>query len=155
MARKVNKPVVGGAAALAIAVGLIAPWEGKKNDPYKDIVGVWTVCYGETRVQMRTYTDQECLQMLNKATAEFQAGVVKCVPGLATRPYQLGASTSLAYNIGTAAFCRSTAARKFNAGDWEGGCNAFRMWRFAGDREVRGLVNRRNAEVRVCLTGLS
>ena len=46
--------VVGGGfgAALLLAIPFIGGWEGKSNDPYNDIVGVKTVCYGETRVEL-------------------------------------------------------------------------------------------------------
>jgi len=70
------------------------------------------------------------------------------------REQQLIASVSLAYNIGTGGFCRSTAARRFNAGNWRGGCDAFLMWNRAGGRVVRGLTLRRQRERAICLTGL-
>ena len=152
--RRFNKPLVGASVATALAVGIIAPWEGKKNDPYRDIVGVFTVCYGETRVPMRRYTDEECKEMLIKAVSEFQSGVLACTPNLYNRPHQLAAATSLSYNIGTSAYCRSTVARRFNAGDFRGACEGFIAWRYAGGKEVRGLVNRRKDETRLCLTGL-
>jgi hypothetical protein len=38
-----------GACAAAIMTPLVAGWEGKRNDPYLDIVAVQTVCYGKTR----------------------------------------------------------------------------------------------------------
>jgi lysozyme len=55
-----------GAAALAISAPLVAKWEGKRNDPYRDIVGVPTVCYGDTRdVTMgRRVGDAECTDRL-------------------------------------------------------------------------------------------
>ena len=96
-----NKKLIGGSAAgLLLATAIIGRWEGKRNDPYLDIVGVPTVCYGETRVEMKTYTDAECKQMLQEAVKDYQQGVIACVPSLVDRPYQLAASTSLAYNIG-------------------------------------------------------
>jgi len=152
-----KKTVGGAAAALALAVGLIAPWEGKENDPYRDIVGVWTVCYGETRVPMRKYSDAECKVMLDKAAGGFQKKVLKVNPQLINYPYQLAAATSLAYNIGAAAYKGSTAARKFNQGDYIGACNAFKSWNKVRKNGVlvvsNGLVNRRNAEVRLCYQG--
>ncbi len=163
MNKTTRRGLIGGGAgvillASTLSTDIIAKWEGKRNDPYRDIVGVLTVCYGETNVPMRRYTDQECRAMLEKSTQKYQQGVIRCVPSLAQRPYQLAAATSLAYNIGTVGFCNSTAARRFNAGDLRGGCEAIRMFRFAGPpgnkREVRGLVNRRNDEVKLCLTGL-
>lgn len=62
--------------------------------------------------------------------------------------------SALIFNIGTGGFCRSTAARRFNAGNWRGGCDAFLMWNKAGGREVRGLTLRRQRERALCLKGL-
>lgn len=151
-----NKVAVGGAvaAALAMAVPFISRWEGRSLDPYQDIVGVWTVCDGETRVEMRRYTPEECDAMTRKAAGEFAEQVLRCTPILRNRPHQLAAATSLAYNIGARAYCDSTVARRFNAGDFRGACEAFGRWVYAGGREVRGLVRRRADERRLCLTGL-
>ncbi|MHB9878308.1 lysozyme [Pacificimonas sp. ICDLI1SI03] len=155
--RKTSKAGVGVfvAGAVAMAATVIAPWEGKRNDPYVDIVGVETVCYGETRVDMRFYSDAECLAMLQDAVKGFTAAVLQCSPTLADRPVQLAAASSLAYNIGTGAYCRSTVDRRFDRGDYAGACDAFMMWVKAGGRTVRGLVNRRTAERELCLTGLN
>lgn len=151
-----GKAIGGAAAAIALATtALIAPWEGKRNDPYLDIVKVPTVCYGETRVQMRRYSDHECMEMLQKAVAQdFAPKVYECAPVLWNRPYQAAAAISLTYNIGPAAFCKSTAARLFNAGDLRGGCKALTRFDKAGGKTVRGLTNRRAAEYRLCMTGL-
>lgn len=145
---------LGGVAAAAL-LATLALWEGKSNDPYQDIVGVWTVCYGETRVNMRRYSDAECEDMLAEAAGEFSAGVLKRNPELRGRPYQLAAASSLAYNIGIGAYRGSTAAKRFSRRDWKGGCEALRWWNKAGGRVVRGLVNRRNAEYRLCMTDLA
>lgn len=142
----------GTAAALLLSVPFIANWEGKRNDPYRDIVGISTVCYGETRVEMRRYSDAECLAMLRESVSEFQDDVLKCTPVLKDHPHKLAAATSLAYNIGSTGYCRSTAARRFNAGRFREGCEAFKMWVKAGGVTVKGLVRRRNEEVKLCLT---
>lgn len=140
-----------GVAAASVLVPAVASFEGKRNDPYFDSVNVLTVCFGETRVAMRRYSDAECNQMLAAGLAGFSGAVLACVPGLKEKPHALAASASLAYNIGPAGFCRSTAARRFRAGDIAGGCDAFLMWRFAGGREIRGLKRRRAAERAICL----
>ena len=101
MASKAQKAAGGGiAVALLLAVPLVAKWEGKRNDPYVDIVGVKTVCFGETRVAMRRYSDAECTAMLQEAVKGFAEPVARCTPMIANRPYQLAAASSLAYNIG-------------------------------------------------------
>jgi len=139
-------------AALALATPLIMQWEGKRNDPYRDIVGVLTVCHGETRAPMRHYSDAECAALLAaRVEADYGRPILACVPALARRPHAYAAAISLSYNIGVAGFCRSSAARAFRAGDWTGGCDAFLRWNRAGGREVRGLARRRAAERRLCL----
>ena len=158
MAKLTTNQKVGGGlgvvSALALAVTTIGSWEGKKNDPYIDLAGIPTVCYGETRVSMRRYTDKECRDMLEKATEGFQKEVLRCTPTLRDKPYQLAAATSLAYNIGSKAYCGSTVARRFNSGDIKGGCESFWMWRVSNGRVVQGLVNRRADETKICLTNL-
>ena len=144
--------IVGTAAAGLIAV--TAQWEGLRNDPYDDIVGVATVCYGETNVPMRRYSDDECKDMLAGSLATYAQAVLDRNPELRGHDPQVIAASSLAYNIGPAAYRRSTVARKFSAGDWRGACNAFLAWSYAGGRQVQGLLNRRNAEREICLRGV-
>lgn len=125
---------------------------------YADIVGVWTICDGDTLGVRRgmVETEQGCRDRLERQLVNHARPVLRCVPGLAdpAREHQLVASVSLAYNIGTAGFCRSTVARRFNAGNWRGGCDAMLMWNRAGGREVRGLTLRRQRERAICLKGL-
>lgn len=151
--QRLNK-AVGGSAAAALLISLVAGFEGKRNDPYFDIVNRATVCYGETRVQMRRYSDAECDDMLADGLADFAAPVLKRNPELAGHPAQVAAATSLAYNIGSDAYARSTVARRFSAGNWRGACDAFLSWNRAGGRVVPGLVRRREAERAICLRGL-
>lgn len=148
----------GGAGALLLAIPFIGGWEGKSNDPYNDIVGVKTVCYGETRVQMKRYTDEECLSMLAKAVEDdFMKPVAKSTPTIAERPYELAAATSLAYNIGLGSYQKSSARKLFLQGKFIEGCKAFRPWdkvRRLGKLVVsKGLVNRRKDEIKLCLQG--
>lgn len=65
---------------------------------------------------------------------------------------QYSAMASATFNIGVSAFCGSTMARKANQGDRAGSCKALLMWVYAGGRKIQGLVNRRNAEYRLCMT---
>lgn len=148
-----QKKIGGGvAAAMLIAVPFVLKWEGLRLDPYRDLVGKMTVCAGETNVAMRRYSDAECSAMLRKSlTDSYAVPVIRCTPILADRPYQLAAASSLAYNIGTTAYCRSTVARRFNAGDFVGACNSFLSWSYAGGRQVQGLLNRRRDERKLCL----
>ena len=151
-----NKRLIGllGIPAAALVTGMVALWEGKSNDPYNDLIGVATVCYGETRVEMRHYTDEECADMLQEGLAAFAGPVLKRNPNLKNRPNQLAAAVSLAYNIGPANYNRSTVARRFSQGRWKEGCDAFLMWNRAGGQVVKGLVRRREYERAICLADL-
>lgn len=146
-----------GASAAALMVPFVAGWEGKRNDPYKDRLAydVLTVCYGETRVEMRRYTDAECEEMLADGLGDFARPVLARNPELRSRPEMLAAATSLSYNIGSAAYNRSTVARRFSQGRFREGCNAFLLWNKAGGKVVRGLTRRRESERALCLRGLA
>lgn len=145
-----------GTSAAAGLLALIAQWEGKENVGYRDIVGVPTACFGDTNdvVVGKRYSDAECLARLEQQALAHVEPVLSCTPALKGRDNQLIAAGSLAYNIGTAAYCKSSVDRRFDAGDFKGACDAFLLWNRAGGREVRGLTNRRNAERTLCLKGL-
>jgi lysozyme len=53
---------------------------------------------------------------------------------------------SLAYNIGMAAFGRSSVLHRHNAGAHDKAADAFLLWNKAGGKVLPGLVRRRNAE---------
>jgi lysozyme len=59
---------------------------------------------------------------------------------------QFDALVSLAYNIGTNAFSKSTLVKKLNANDIRGAADQFDVWVNAGGKRMQGLVNRRAKE---------
>ncbi len=144
------------AGAIGIAAAFIGPWEGRELRAYRDIVGVPTICYGETRgIRMgQTATPAECDTMLARAVADFEVQIRPCLPKSLPDPTR-AAFISAAYNIGSGAFCSSGMSRRALAGDLRGACDALRMWNKAGGRVVRGLTNRREAERKLCLDGLT
>lgn len=154
---RLKKTGLGLTVAGSIAVGLVGAWEGLRTTAYRDVVGIPTVCFGETRgVKMGDkYTVDECKAMLGDALAEFETGMRRCLTNpdkIPDKPYV--AFLSLSYNIGTGAFCKSTLVRKANAGDLKGACDAILSWNRAGGRVIQGLVNRRKDERKLCLEGV-
>jgi len=144
-------------ALMAAAVALVSAWEGLRTVAYKDIVGVPTVCFGETRgVKMGDrYSVEECKAMLGDGLVEYETNMRACLKSPDTLPAKPYVSfLSLSYNIGSRAFCNSTLVRRVNAGDIKGGCEAISMWDRAGGKVVKGLVNRRAEERKLCLEGL-
>lgn len=145
---------VGGAGAAAALIALVASFEGKSNDPYEDplVRNLMTVCYGQTNVPMRRYSDAECTEMLATSLDKYAREVKRMSPGL--KGNQLLAAVSVTYNVGSAAYARSTARRRFDAGDLRGGCEALTWFNRAGGKVVKGLQRRRQAEYRLCIEGL-
>lgn len=155
---KPNSRLKKSGAVMAAAIALVSAWEGVRTVAYQDIVGVPTVCFGETRgVKMGDrYSMDECRAMLGDALVEFETGMRKCLTNPDSIPDKsYVAFLSLSYNIGTGAFCKSTVARRANAGDIKGACNAIPAWNRAGGKVVKGLTNRRAEEQKICLKGAS
>lgn len=145
------------AAFLAAAVPFIGGWEGLRTKAYQDIVGVWTVCYGETRGVRPgdTYTRAECDAMLEREVVAFHRDLARCMPSLPSQPVGVQvAVTSWGYNVGVGAACRSTLANHLNAGNVQAACNQLPRWNRAGGQVVRGLTNRRVQERELCLAAV-
>lgn len=140
------------AAVVALAVTLVKPWEGYEPEPYRDIVGVLTVCYGETRnIEPRRYSQAECEAKLNSRLGQYLMELSNCVT-VPLRRHEWAALLSWSYNVGTTAACKSTLIRKVNSGAASAEfCAELKKWVYAGGKRVRGLVNRREAEYRMCM----
>ncbi|MCA0275884.1 MAG: lysozyme [Proteobacteria bacterium] len=151
-------------AAGLLAASFVASWEGRSLVSYRDIVGFWTGCDGVTKgmgPNMR-FTDAQCDRMLVEELVEHEKGMRGCLK----TPDQMADKTyvaflSLTYNIGVGAFCKSTTAKRINAGDLRGACEAATWFDKAGGRKVKGLEKRRRlgdatrkSEYQLCIEGL-
>lgn len=146
-----------GGAAAAIAISIIGAWEGLRTTSYRDVIGVWTVCYGETKGVRpgQQFTKEQCDSMFLPRIQEHEEGMRKCLREPDAIPIKsYVAFVSLTYNIGTAGFCRSSLPAMINAGNVRGACEALVYFNRAGGRVVQGLVNRRASERKLCLEGL-
>ena len=143
-------------------IDLIKQFEGCKLTAYQDIVGVWTIGYGTTAgadlgvkpAHGMTITQERAEDLLRQGVDKFAAKVDALILAK-VNANEFGACVSLAYNIGTGAFSKSTVLRELNAGNKDRAAAAFKMWNKAGGEIVKGLVNRRNAEVTLFLTPVS
>lgn len=159
------------AAAMVIAVPFIGEKEGESLESYRDVVGVWTICNGETLgvgPGMKK-TREECRELLKSRTGQFMQGVANQLK-VPVSPATLASHTSFAYNIGAGGYKSSTTLRLTNTGDIAGGCRAMVNWsgltvngvRYNCNKPenlkringCRGLMNRRNAEIKMCLEGV-
>ena len=146
-------------AAAAVAAVLAAPvtshYEGLRTKAYLDVVGVPTICYGETQnVKLGDVkTKPECDAMFTERLGYFSLRT-----GLMFNrdvdPRVHAAVTSLSYNIGLSAFQKSTVLKRINKGDVKGACEFFPAYNRAGGKVVRGLSVRRTKEMLLCLDGV-
>ncbi|AUV02244.1 lysozyme [Enterobacteriaceae bacterium ENNIH1] len=144
-----------GAGSLAIAGTLIPELEGVRYTPYRDVVGVLTVCYGHTGPDIRPgkkYSDAECRALLQKDLMPFAQSVDRAVKVPASE-YQKAALIAFSYNVGVTAFERSALLRHLNAGEYQAACDGLRAWIYAGGKTWKGLINRREIEREVCSWG--
>ncbi|HHB7848368.1 TPA: lysozyme [Klebsiella pneumoniae] len=161
MRKKLIGVIAGGGGAIAIASALIAGptgndgLEGVRYNPYQDVVGVWTVCYGHTGKDImlgKKYTEAECRALLSKdlnaVARQINPYIQKPIPET-----MRGALYSFAYNVGAGNFQTSTLLRKINQGDQKGACDQLRRWTYAKGKQWKGLVTRREIEREVCLWG--
>jgi lysozyme len=132
---------------------LIKEFEGYEPIAYKDVVGVWTIGYGNTfyadgsKVKQGdsiSHSDAEKLlrdvvdKFADQVTDEIRVQLTDC---------QFGALVSFTYNVGIGAFRRSTLLRKVNADPEDPAIrDEFSKWVRAGGKTLGGLVRRRKEE---------
>lgn len=151
---------------------LIKPWEGIHLTAYRDIVGVPTICWGETKgVKMgMTKTLAECDAMLRaRVINDYYLPLVDNGRNFLKAPNSVQASMiSGAYNFGVG----STNPRRGQLGstamvihipasEYRKACEAQTAWNKAGGQIINGLVKRREmgdaqrlGEAELCVSGL-
>lgn len=119
--------------ALVAALGQNDPaHEGRRYVPYYDSAGILSVCAGITGpavVKGRRYTDAECTKLETAYVQTMLGHMGQCVRG-DFQFHEVKAWGHFAYNVGTNAFCSSTAARRLNAGERSAACDEIWKWRF-------------------------
>lgn len=145
-------------AALSLSAAAlvgVAVHEGYRGEAYIPVPGDRPTLgfgYAGPEVQMGQRTDPvRALIQLNATADRFQREMKTCIGDVPMFQHEWDAYFSLAYNIGTGAFCRSTLVRKLKSGDYAGACDEILKWdRFQG-KPLAGLTKRRQQEHRQCL----
>ena len=135
-------------------VELIKKYEGFRSKPYKCEAGVATIGYGATY-----YPNGQKVKLTDPAIDEKHASLLleamlnpyeKAVDTYSRddiNQNQFDALVSFAYNLGNSALKSSTLLKKANANPNDKTIrNEFLKWRFAGGKELKGLINRRKDE---------
>jgi lysozyme len=94
-------------------------------------------------------TIEEADAALLEDTAVFSRDVDRMLTHSAVTSNQFSACVSLCYNIGQGNFSTSDVRKYVNFGRFDLAANAFRNWRRSGGQVLRGLVNRREDEIRL------
>ena len=167
-----NRKPVGVIAGVALAALTLwqftytSGWEGVRFQPYRDVVGVLTVCIGHTGpdiVPGKTYSKAECEALFASDMATVVDGPLsECLhPPKPLAPEVVVTVRDFTFNVGGRAACNPTLVRKLNAGDTAGACEEFGRWTKAAGREIWGLKVRRvvgrdglQSEADLCRAGL-
>ena len=168
-----NKVKLGGgviAAALMVMIPFTGDREGLSLQAYKDVVGVWTICNGETLGVKKgdVMTKEQCRTLLKSRAGQFMQAVADKITYPITAK-TLAAHSDFAYNVGVGGYSTSKALALTNAGRVAEGCTAMYNWKYLTIKNVkydcsrpqniqniqgcRGLMNRRTDEVSLCLQG--
>ena len=150
---KLTRVTVAALSLSASALVGIAVHEGYRESAYRPVPGdVPTIGFGTTEgVKMGDRTDP--VQALTRKLADvrkFEGALRTCVK-VPLHQHEYDAFLSLAYNIGSGAFCASTLVRKLNGGDYAGACAEILRWDKFQGQPLRGLTLRRQNEHRQCL----
>lgn len=130
-------------------------WEGMKLTAYPDPGSrdgtPWTIGYGHTSDGfMKVHRGLTITVAQAEAALEFDlnetAAAVDELVKVELSDNQFGALVSFAFNVGTAAFAKSTLLRKLNKGDYAAVPTEMAKWVNNDGKPMKGLVNRRAAE---------
>jgi len=144
-------------AALALSastlVGL-AVHEGYRDAAYIPVPGDRpTLGFGDAQgVKLGDRTDPvRALIRLNAQADTFQQAMRSCIGDVPLYQHEWDAYVSLAFNIGSGAFCKSTLVRELKAGNYHAACDQILRWDKFKGRPLAGLTKRRVAEHAQCI----
>jgi lysozyme len=145
-------PIFGLGISGVALIGLLVA-EGYKDHAYIPVAGdVPTIGFGTTE-NVKMGDKVTVTQALNRAMVDVQKfeGAIKSCVKVPLHQYEYDAYTSLAYNIGSGAFCRSTLVKLLNQQKYEEACKQILRWDFFKGKPLRGLTVRREKEYQQCI----
>jgi len=135
---------------------LLKRFEGCRLKAYLCPANVWTIGYGNTfyedgtKVKEGDVITQQRADKLAKFIVEQFADKIRPLIKQPLNENKFSACVSLAYNIGVGGFKKSSVLRKLNVNPNDPTiADSFRMWNKGGGVVLKGLVNRREAEIQL------
>jgi lysozyme len=133
---------------------LIKKFEGCRLKAYLCPANVWTIGYGNTfyengiKVKEGDVITQQRAEELAKFIIDQFAVTIEPFIQKPLTDNQFSACVSLAYNIGTSGFKRSSVFKKLNINPNDPTiADSFKLWNKGGGKVLAGLVKRREAEI--------
>ena len=117
----------------------------------------WTIGYGHTGPDVHpglTITQQQAENLLARDIQTASDAVNRLVKYELTQE-EFDALVDFTYNCGAGNLKISTLLKKVNAGDMVGASKEFAKWNLANGHILQGLVNRRQAEMRLFLQSIN
>jgi lysozyme len=135
----------------AAGLQIIKQNEGCRLTAYLDVAGIPTIGWGSTPAKLgQTITQAEADALLLKDIAHAANAVDAATHDVSTTDNQFSAMVSLAFNIGTGSFKRSSVLSRHRAANYAAAGDAFLMWNKAhvdGSLVIlKGLTKRREQE---------
>jgi GH24 family phage-related lysozyme (muramidase) len=135
-------------------IALIKHFEGVRNKPYRDCIGLYTVGVGHLigdgkqlpKSWDKVFTDGEIDAILRSDLKRFELGVSKMLPNVSLRQCEFDALVSFSFNLGLGCFQRSTVRQAIIRGDKEQAMESLMKYCRAGGKIVKGLQTRRLGE---------
>ena len=149
---KFRMPIIIAALSATGFSGILA-YEGFSDHAYQPVPGDrWTIGFGTTGgVKEGDVIDPSRAVDRAARDAEVTAQAIKACIKVPVSQGEFDAYVSLAYNIGTKAFCESTLVKKLNQEDYDGACREINRWVYFRGSVLPGLVTRRQAEYERCI----
>lgn len=167
---KVKGKIVPAALVAALvsggSVAKLEQLEGNILAVYADNLagGLPTRCAGDTNHNMPVgtkLTADDCREINKLTMIKYGASVLACTNWEHLNGDRLVGLTLFAINVGSSGACGSQSFKAINAGRIKEGCDLLARkpdgrpnWSNAGGRYVQGLQNRRQAERKLCLSGI-
>ena len=128
-------------------LALTKQFEGLRLGAYQDSVGIWTIGYGHTGLDVHpklTITEERANELLLKDVASAVDSVNHLV-SVALTQNQFDALVDFVFNVGAAKFAGSTLLREINSGNFAAAAAQLLLWCHGGGVVLPGLLQRRKA----------
>lgn len=134
------------------AIDIIKEFEGFKSTSYVDVAGIKTIGYGTTNLDL-DFIDKKTAEKYLIEHVKKDYVLLKRLLKVKLNENQISALLSFIYNVGINAFAKSTLLKRINS-------NApvyqiqieFLRWKYANNRSISGLLNRRIKEYELYIT---